>query len=65
MRNYYLVLLLLVTCAASGVPDWVRAPVIVGGSPGSGMLVATAILAKLGVYMVDVQYLVVSATFLR
>ena len=37
---------------ASTVPEWVRAPIVVGGSPGSGMVVATSILNKIGVYMV-------------
>ena len=38
--------------AAPAVPDWIRAPIVVGGNPGSGLSLATSVLANMGVYMV-------------
>lgn len=63
--SYSLVFCLLLIDApteASTVPEWVHAPVIVGGSPGSGMVVATSILAKIGVYMVGTHIFISNVT---
>ena len=63
--NYSIVLCLILIDApseASTVPEWVRAPVIVGGSPGSVIVVATSILAQDGVYMVSTHLYISNVT---